>query len=165
MKKTLFLFSIAVALLATSCQQNVTTQGKDDFNLDSVKAEIGVLNKAYAECFAKKDSVSFVAHYTSDAIIYPPNKPALKGEAGIKAFFNTALSMGINTAEATTVELFGNNEFVTEVGTYNIKINTGQSVETGKYIVIWKNDNGKWKMHRDIFNADPGAPPPPPPAK
>ena len=36
------------------------------------------------------------------------------------------------------------------------------SAEKGKFIVVWKEENGKWKMHRDIWNSD--APPPPPPA-
>jgi ketosteroid isomerase-like protein len=26
-------------------------------------------------------------------------------------------------------------------------------VDQGKYIVIWKQDGGQWKLHRDIFNS------------
>lgn len=165
MKKTFLLLTIATVFAITSCKQATTEQVTDSFNMDSVKAEIAAMNKTYAEAFAKNDSVDFLAHYTTDAIIYPPNMPALSGADGIKAFFKGAVGMGVSSVEAVTKEVLGSKESVAEIGTYLIKSNTGATIETGKFIVIWKQENGKWKMHRDIFNADPGAPPPPPPAK
>ena len=30
----------------------------------------------------------------------------------------------------------------------------GNQIATGKYIVVWKNDGGTWKLHRDIWNMD-----------
>jgi ketosteroid isomerase-like protein len=165
MKKTFLLLTIASVFAITSCKQAATEQVTDSFNMDSVKAEIAAMNKTYGEAYAKNDSADFLAHYTADAVIYPPNMPALSGEAGIKAFFNAGIGMGVSNLEITTTELIGGKESVAEIGTYNVKNKDGASLETGKFIVLWKQENGKWKMHRDIFNADPGAPPPPPLAK
>jgi hypothetical protein len=39
----------------------------------------------------------------------------------------------------------------------------GKTVETGKYIEVWRRINGKWLMVRDIWNDD--APPGPAPPK
>ena len=43
-----------------------------------------------------------------------------------------------------------------EVGRYILGAG-GQTADVGKYIVIWKNDGGTWKLHRDIFNSDQAA--------
>jgi len=50
-----------------------------------------------------------------------------------------------------------------ETGKYELFVGDKVSAEKGKFIVIWKEENGKWKMHRDIWNSD--APPPPPQGK
>jgi ketosteroid isomerase-like protein len=33
-----------------------------------------------------------------------------------------------------------------------------RALDKGKYIVIWKQEDGQWKLHRDIFNSS--MPPP-----
>ncbi len=44
-----------------------------------------------------------------------------------------------------------------EVGQYTLTIQPeGAPVITdvGKYVVVWKNDEGTWKLHIDIFNTN-----------
>jgi len=38
-----------------------------------------------------------------------------------------------------------------EVGRYRLMAAGGAVAAAGKYIVIWKNDRGTWKLHRDIW--------------
>ncbi len=78
-------------------------------------------------------------------------------------FFNAALGMGISNLNLNTEEVLGGPTVVSEVGNYELKIANGTVVDKGKFVVVWKMENGKWKMYRDIFNSD--NPPPPPPAK
>ena len=33
-----------------------------------------------------------------------------------------------------------------------MKADGGVVADRGKYIVIWKNEGGSWKLHKDIFN-------------
>lgn len=35
---------------------------------------------------------------------------------------------------------------------YTLKADGGAVADRGKFIVIWKNDGGSWKLHKDIFN-------------
>jgi ketosteroid isomerase-like protein len=30
----------------------------------------------------------------------------------------------------------------------------GTIADKGKYIVVWKKEDGKWKLHRDLSNSD-----------
>lgn len=68
--------------------------------------------------------------------------------------------MGIRDIKLTMDEVTGGNEIVAETGIYEVFADKGQAIDKGKYIVIWKEENGKWKMHRDIWNTDMPAPPP-----
>jgi len=43
---------------------------------------------------------------------------------------------------------------VNEVGSYSMTDKKGKEIDKGKYIVLWKMEDGKWKIHRDVFNSD-----------
>jgi hypothetical protein len=51
-------------------------------------------------------------------------------------------------------EISGNEENVVEVGTYEILNDKNESFEKGKFIVVWKQENDTWKIHREIWNTD-----------
>jgi ketosteroid isomerase-like protein len=58
----------------------------------------------------------------------------------------------------TTEEVMGGPDVVVETGTYEILGDKAVSFDKGKFIVAWKKENGKWKMHRDIWNSSNPAP-------
>lgn len=153
-------FFIAAGSFITSCTAPASTEkieGKTEtstFSVDSVKASIAASNKLYGECFATGDSAKFASCYTSDACISPSNVPKMCGAQAINSFFNGAYKMGIRNIQLTTGEVFGGKDAVVETGTYQLMVDKGQVVDKGKYIVVWKEENGQWKMYRDIWNTD-----------
>ena len=56
------------------------------------------------------------------------------------------------------VETEGYGDTASEVGKYTLEGEGGQVLDRGKYIVIWKQEEGQWKLHRDIFNSSQPAP-------
>jgi hypothetical protein len=50
--------------------------------------------------------------------------------------------------------VWGNETTITEEGLFDFKSKEGVTLDKGKYVVVWVNDNGTWKIHRDIFNSD-----------
>ena len=157
MKKIILPFAaLGISALLFSCNNEAekTEAAADTFNLDSVRNEIAASNATFGSGFATGDSALFVSHYTSDACINPGNMPKICGMAGINAYFNGGYKMGIRGIKIITGELFGSKEGVTETGTYEIFADKNVSVDKGKFIVFWKQENGKWKMHRDIWNSD-----------
>jgi ketosteroid isomerase-like protein len=154
---------VVLAALFSSCNNESakTETSASRFSLDSAKAAIAASNKAFGGFFASGDSVSFANCYTSDACLNVTNMPRMCGTQAITAFFNGGHKMGITNIGLTTEEVMGGKEAVVETGKYEMFVGNNVPVEKGKYIVVWKEENGKWKMHRDIWNSD--APPPPPP--
>lgn len=128
-------------------------------NLDSVKAAIAASNKVFGASFATGDSTAFANCYTNDACINATGIPRMCGREALIAFFNGGRQMGINNIVITTEEVMGGKEAVVETGKYEMFVGDKISAEKGKFIVVWKQENGKWKMFRDIWNAD--APPAP----
>ncbi len=60
---------------------------------------------------------------------------------------------GDGTAELLDrLETEAHGDTVNEVGNYKLMVAGGQEADAGKYIVIWKNVAGQWKLHRDIWN-------------
>jgi uncharacterized protein (TIGR02246 family) len=155
---------IGTALLS-SCNNQAVNADAAGFSLDSAKAAIAASNKAFGESWATGDSAKFASCYTSDGVMNPPNMPALAGTAAITAFFNEGYKWGIRNIVLKTNEVFGGKDCVVETGTYDLIMENNQSVDKGKFIVMWKEENGKWKMHRDVWNSDLLPAPPPAPAK
>jgi len=58
------------------------------------------------------------------------------------------------TSEYTVLEVYGDGDIVTEIGTGTTKDASGEVVRTGKYFVIWKNVDGKYLCFREIYNSD-----------
>jgi ketosteroid isomerase-like protein len=154
-------FSTLVVLLSSCNNEPAKTAEGPAFNLDSVKTAIAASNAAYSSCFATGDSMKFASAYTTDACVNPPNNPRICGTQGIMAFFNGAVKMGVKNLKITTEEVMGGADAVAEVGKYELMGDKDAPLDKGKFIVVWKTENGKWKMHRDEWNSDN----PPPPAE
>lgn len=161
MKQLLVLCAFA-ATVAASCNHATTTE-TSSFNIDSVKAQIAASNTIFGESFGKADSAAFAGLYTTDGCISPQGMLKICGSAGIIAFFAEGIKAGFKKIALTTEEVMGGKEGVVETGTYDVQGEGGISFEKGKYIVYWKEEGGKWKMHRDLWNSDSA--PQPMPAK
>lgn len=160
MKHALLKFTgvVVITMLLSSCANETSkTVAASSFSLDSVKTAIAASNKVFGESFATGDSVAFASCYTSDGCIYNANMPKVCGTDGIRAFSNIGYQSGIRNVILTTEEVMGGKEAVVETGKYEVLIANNVSVEKGKFVVVWKEENGKWKMYRDIWNSD--APP------
>ncbi len=149
MKKLTFITLLACTL--ASCKTDEKKETTIAFNLDAAKTAIAASNKTYGEGFAKNDSSLFIAKYTKDGCIMPANAPKLCGSQAIAMFFKGAKSNGVQNVNLTTEEVMGDPEVVVETGMYELLGAANKSLDKGKFVVAWKMEDGKWKMHRDIF--------------
>jgi uncharacterized protein (TIGR02246 family) len=126
--------------------------------MEEVREAIKKTNLRFAEIFKRGDASGVAAFYTADARLMPPDTPMLSGTEAISAFWQAAMNMGIKEATLETIDVETSGDaLATEIGQFTLVIETqgGQRVEqTGKYIVLWKNDGGTWKLHADIWNAN-----------
>lgn len=126
----------------------------EQFNLDEIKQSIKENHIAYGENFAKGDALQFAKHYANDACIFPTNFPKMCGTDAINLFFDGAYKMGVRYIKLTANEVMGGPELVVETGNYELFVENNISIDKGKFVVIWKQENSEWKMYRDIWNSD-----------
>jgi uncharacterized protein (TIGR02246 family) len=125
------------------------------------RAAIEAVNKEFAAAFAKHDATGVASFYTANAEAFPPNAAVIRGRAGIAKMWQGVFAAGIATAELKTTEVHAQGPIAFEVGSYAMKLKNGTVADRGKYVVVWMKEDGKWKLHRDIWNTDLPAPAPP----
>ena len=104
------------------------------------------------------DAAAIAALYTESGQLLPPNSDFVVGRPALQAFFQGLMNMGIKAVKIETIEVEGYGDTGSEVGRYTLAGEGGQVFDQGKYIVIWKQEAGQWKLHRDIFASSLPAP-------
>lgn len=115
----------------------------------------------FSDAVRKGDGAAIAALYTDDATVLPPDSDPVKGRAGIQAFWQGALRMGIKEAVLTTEDVSSAGDLACEIGRFSLKIKPeGKDAfeQKGKYVVVWKRaPDGAWRLHVDIWNGGPPA--------
>ena len=143
--------SLALALLLTT----VCTVAPASAQPSGVRAEIEAANKEFMSAFKKADPKAVAALYTADAQLLPPGAKTLQGPQAIAGYWSGAFASGAAEVVLTTKEVqAAGSDLAYEIGTYTIESKEDKPLDQGKYLVIWKRDQGKWKLHRDIWNSD-----------
>ena len=108
----------------------------------------------HTEVFKKKNMDALDQIYTVGARILPPGAPMIQGRDQIKAFWKQAIeSMGATDARLATVHAEAAGDNIVEIGRADLTVGGGQTA-TVKYIVYWKQEDGAWKWHFDIWNTN-----------
>ena len=79
------------------------------------------------------------------------------GRDGIQAFYQGAFDAGVEDAQITLTDLKVLGDEAYEIGNYTNRILPEEGaaiVDSGKYVVILKRENGSWKMDVGIFNTN-----------
>jgi ketosteroid isomerase-like protein len=60
------------------------------------------------------------------------------------------IDSGVDQAKLNILEAEDYGDTATSTGEY-ILLGKSMQLDKGKYIVIWKQQEGQWKLHRDIW--------------
>ena len=142
-----------MAMIATSlfaCQ----SETKPAFDLAKAKTEIEAANKEISDFMSKSDSVGIANAYAKEGKLMVNYMPSVIGKEKLTSFWGGFMKMGIGGIKLTTLEVWGDENFITEEGAFEINLKDGKQIDKGKYIVVWKKEDGKWKLYRDMSNTD-----------
>ncbi len=117
-----------------------------------VRQAIEFGNRALIAAFLRGDSQAVAALYTEDGKIIAPGNEIVSGRSAIAAFWYTVMSSGVKDLSLGTVEVESAGDLAYELGTVRL-IGPDSQVTGGRYVVVWKQKNGQWKLHLDIWNS------------
>ena len=109
-------------------------------------------NELLMAAIMKQDAAAAAALYTDDAELFPPGQERVAGKKAIQAFWQTALNSGLKAVKLKTSEVRASGDLAYEIGTYESIGAKEVVLERGEYCVIWRYQDQKWKLHRDIWN-------------
>ena len=117
------------------------------------RAAIHATHALLMRSFVQGDAAALAAIYSEDGQLLPAYSSAIAGKAAIQAFWQGCLDMGITSWQRTSVEVELFQAVAHEIGTYSFYGRNGKVIDVGKYVVIWKEQAGQWKIHRDIWTS------------
>jgi ketosteroid isomerase-like protein len=106
----------------------------------------------WLKAFNDKDIDSMSAHYAEDAVLLPPDAPAIFGRDAILATTQEMFANGLSI-ELEDLEINTENDLGYKAGRYRVFSEDGALVDRGKYIEIWTKEDGNWVLHRNIWNS------------
>jgi uncharacterized protein (TIGR02246 family) len=118
------------------------------------RREIGRANAAFSAAFAAGDAAAVAGMYTEAARLLPPNAPIVEGRDAIERFWVGVMASGIKAVDLKTSEVEAFGDTAVECGSATLYAPSGAVADRGKYLVVWKYVEGRWRLHRDCWNSN-----------
>lgn len=120
---------------------------------DEVRQAVDAGNRAFIAAFLRGDARAVAALYTENAEVVAPGAPVARGRASIAAAWQKAIDAGVKDLSLETADVESAGDLACETGKVRTVARDG-TVTLGRYVVVWKRTNGRWLLHRDIWNAE-----------
>ena len=146
-------FLCVAALLVSACATGPDESGAS-IDVAAVRTVIAQQNKQFTDAHVTGDVATIDSMFTADARSYPPGAPAAIGLAAIHQLTVEFLKIGVTEFTEETTAFYGNAEYVIDEGVYFLRYGKGET-ERGKYVNVWKQVDGRWRIQANIWNASP----------
>ena len=143
----IILMIVAVMVFTAGCR--TTT-----FDKVAARKEIESADSLFIDLLNKSDATGLADCYTADAMLMMAHAPAIEGSTNIQSAMMEFITSGATKMSVRINNTWGDEETLISEGTAMFATKEGQVVDRGKYITVYKKEDGRWKMFRDCFNSD-----------
>ena len=151
-------WSALSALSLAGCSQAGTKPAVD---VAAEERTIRALTDSLAAAEARRDTVAILDAYATDAILQVPGAPSLRGRQEWSPVFQEFMKLPFNGQEMKdrTVVVAASGDLAYDVGADNLitKTPSGETVEAGKSIIIYRKIDGRWKIVANSYSTDAAA--------
>ncbi len=125
-------------------------------DMAAIKSEIQALETAWGAADNAGDVAALLAFYSDDAVSMGSGSPMAVGKAAIQKQLEEGMASrpAGSTVSYDVLDVFGDENTVTEVGKTTRMDASGKVISSGKYMAIWEKRDGKYICVRDISNSD-----------
>jgi len=102
----------------------------------------------YAKYLLESDSVSIAAMYASDGMMGCTRGEKIISKVG--EWIRSDIENDSRHITFKTVTLNADGNLLIETGTAEARSDAGESKYTFRYLVVWKKEDGVWKLYRDF---------------
>ena len=162
-QSTLLRFCVLASVLASSCDGPAPASSRaalPPFDLDATRRLIGEQNARFTQAHLTGDIALIDSMFAPDAKSFPPGAAAVTGLQAMHDFTVEYIKAGLTDFREESTDFYGNADFVVDAGTYVVTYGPEHVTERGKYLNVWKQVNGSWKIQSNIWNSDAPVPTP-----
>lgn len=159
--KALTILSLALLVLLGGCAGGQKQAPAVD--TAAITAAIDSIDQALNTAVAAKDTNAILGIYADDANVLPPSMARADGKDAIHkvwaGFLSTPGAQLTMTPGQKIVSQAG--DLVVDLGTYDYSAMGPKKKplhDVGKYVTVFKQVNGQWKIQVDTWNSDMPAP-------
>lgn len=146
-----FAIFLIVPIFFSNCEQQTKEKVPNvEVGMSTLEKEIESRLREYENHLKNGDSIALGNMYTENAEIIP----STVGRNNIIKAFGGMIRDSITGSSFTTTHLWGNEQLLVEDGTGTWYHTNGTAVGSGRYLLVWKKDDGKWKILRDTWFSD-----------
>lgn len=161
-RSVFFGWSAVVALVAGACGGPASAPSSGErspFDLEATRRLIAEQNERFTHAHVVGDVATIDAMFAPGAKSYPPGADAVSGVPALHDFTVEYLAAGVTEFREETIDFYGNAEYVVDAGTYVVTYGADPVTERGKYLNVWRQVDGHWKIQSNMWNLDAPAPP------
>ncbi len=114
---------------------------------------INETNQLFMDAFSAGDAEKVAGFYTANCRFLPDNSNPVDGRANVQELIQSMMDGGVSSVELITWEVEDCGDTAVEVGRVVMRGDADELIDDGKFIVIWKKEEGGWRLHRDIVNS------------
>ncbi len=141
---------IAAAEPATTSQMAVTAASIPEDQFTDVRLGMAAAERSMLDALKRRDARAMSLHYTHDALLVSSALPEARGRRAVEGNLQQLINSGVATFEVQTRELHPVGDMVCQVGRITYRLPTGQEVGTSSFMILWKKEEGEWRIHRDF---------------
>jgi ketosteroid isomerase-like protein len=141
-----------LVLLVNSCKNETSVKIESEsaaIDLVKVRELLQEMDDQFSENFNNADSVALAEHYAKEG-----TWGSIKGKDNLISAWGKSIRYANNNGTPNVnfkiSSVSSDGEFVVEIGSYEFLDLNYTVKSTGKYLVVRKLEDGKWKMYRDI---------------
>lgn len=149
--RIVFIFYLLTLLTGCDSSPEVSTAKQKEENA------ISEVSAARAKAFNNGDALGIAIHFTEDAFLMAPGKPAIRGRQAVQSYYQSIFDKYNAVLESKYDEVFVSGRLGYGKGFAKVILiskSGGDSLfSTSKYInIMQKQPDGTWKTTHDIWN-------------
>ncbi len=152
---------IVLAVLLVGCNETGSREGcASTFDAAAMRTIIEKENADFTRAHITGDSLTLINYFTPDAKVFPPNSAPVIGHAAIAVLNAEWVGLGIHEFREETNEIYGCGDILIDEGSYVVTYGDDRTTEEGKYLNVWKREDGEWKVYSNMWSSSSPAIPP-----
>ena len=124
------------------------------------RAAVQELAQRFIKALIAGDMPALLDCYDDDIVFEAPGLPMILGKAGVEKHYRMVFGLNVTACRQVPERIEERADCVIEAGSYVMNLSppgAGPIEDRGKYLLVYRQTGGKWRMWFDMVHSDTSA--------